>query len=292
MSHLTDHQKGVLAILLAAVLWSTGGLFIKLISLDAVQISFFRSFFAALVFLFLFGRDVLRVNTMTFVNALLYAGVLLFFVMATKTTTAANAIFLQYTAPIYVLILEPLLLRTGLKRINVITITICFGGMFLFFVGDLDPGHMQGNLLALLSGLCFAGFMLGMRKNAPEYQYASIFWGNALLAVVTAYSLLRITAFPVEEFLMVMYLGVVQIGLAYVFFSYGLKRVLAVEASLIAMIEPVLNPIWVLIGYGEIPTVYAIIGGLIILMAVGTRTILVDRERRRTPEDTEESRNR
>ncbi len=277
MTNLADHQKGIIAIFITALMWSTGGLFIKLVTFDAVQISFFRSFFAAIVFFLLFRKKALKINLMTFVNAILYAGVLLLFVIATKTTTAANAIFLQYTAPIYVLILEPLLLKTRYERINIITIILCFGGMFLFFMGELSPGHFEGNLIALLSGIFFGGFMIGMRKNKPEYQFAGIFWGNILLALISLYSIIEIPVFPLNDMLMVSYLGIVQIGLAYAIFSYGLKRVLAIEASLIAMIEPVLNPVWVMIGYGEIPSTYAIFGGLIILVVISVRAFLIDK---------------
>ena len=276
MQSLADHKKGILAVLAAALLWSTGGLFIKLISLNAYQLSGLRSVFAALVFIILFKKKLLDVNGYTFINASFYAGILILFVIATKMTSAANAIFLQYTAPIYVLFLEPLINKTKYEIINVVTIVFCFAGMILFFVGELSPGHMEGNIVALLSGIAFAAFLIGMRKNRPEYQFSSIFYGNVLIAIICLPSFFSIEQFTLPDFGMIAFLGIFQIGLAYAIFSYGLKRVYAIEASLISMIEPVLNPVWVFIWYGEVPAYLAIVGGIIIVSAISLRAFILE----------------
>jgi len=276
MKHLQDHQKGIIAILAAAILWSTGGVFIKLISLNTYQLSFFRSTFAALVFLILFRKVVVYANGFALLNAFFYVVVLIFFVLATKLTTAANAIFLQYTAPIYVLIFEPIINKTKFEKINIITIIICFLGMILFFMGELSPGHLEGNLAALLSGVAFAAFFLGMRKNKSEYQFSSIFYGNIFIALICIPSLFSINALVINDLWMVAYLGIFQIGIAYAIFSYGLKRVYAIEASIIGMIEPVLNPVWVFFGYGEVPSFMAIIGGVIIVATITIRAFILE----------------
>ncbi len=276
MQNLAEHRKGILAVIAAALLWSTGGIFIKLISLNALQLSCLRSIFAALVFIVLFKKKLLEVNGLTFLNAIFYAAILILFVIATKMTTAANAIFLQYTAPIYVLFLEPLINKTKYQLINVITIIFCFIGMTLFFVGELSPGHMEGNIIALLSGVAFAAFLIGMRKNRPEYQFSSIFYGNVLISLVCLPSMFTIEFLHLSDFGMIAFLGIFQIGLAYAVFSYGLKRVYAIEASLISMIEPVLNPVWVFIGYGEVPAFLAIVGGIIIVTAISIRAFILE----------------
>ncbi len=276
MKHLQEHQKGLLAVFAAGLLWSTGGIFIKLVPFSPFQISFFRSFFAAIVFLIIFKKGIFYANLFTFINAILYSAILILFVIATKTTTAANAIFLQYTAPIYVLIFEPLINKTKYEKINIITIAACFVGMTMFFMGKISPGYMLGNILALLSGVAFAAFLLGMRKNKLEYQFSSIFYGNILVSVITFNSLFSISNFTPTNFLMVFYLGVFQIGIAYAIFSYGLKRVYAIEASLISMIEPVLNPVWVFLGYGEVPSFMAIIGGIVIITAISIRAFVFE----------------
>lgn len=276
MNNLTEHQKGLAAIFIAALLWSTGGIFIKLISLNSLQLSALRSLFAAITFFVIFRNKLFKFNIATVVNALFYAGILILFVIATKTTTAANAIFLQYTAPIYVLILEPLLLKTYFERYNILTIVICFVGMLLFFMGELTPGHMNGNIIALLSGVSFAAFLIGMRKNKPEYQYPTIFLGNIFITLISGFALFD-AVFIYDDLLMVSFLGIFQIGIAYAIFSWGLKKVYAIEASLISMIEPVLNPVWVFIGYGEQPSNWAILGGVIILFGIGLRTFILDK---------------
>ncbi len=274
MKNLPEHQKGIIYVLIAALLWSSGGLFIKLISLNAMQLSFFRCSIAALTFAILFRKQIFLFSKLTIINSIFYAIVLISFVIATKTTTAANAIFLQATAPIYVLIFEPIINKTRYEKINVITVAVCVLGMFLFFVGEIETGHLEGNLVALISGITFAAFFLGMKKNDPGYQHSSIFWGNILVALICIPFLISIDSIHADDLWMVSFLGVFQIAIAYAFFSSGLKRIYAVEASIISMIEPVLNPVWVFIGYGEVPSLTAIIGGLIILTSITVRSLI------------------
>jgi drug/metabolite transporter, DME family len=273
---LHEHQIGLLAIFTAAIMWSTGGLLVKLVTFNAMQISFFRCSIAAVVFIILFRKRLLLVNRFTFLTAVFYASVLIAYVIALKLTTAANAIFLQSTAPIYVLIFEPIILKTTYNRINIITIAVCTVGMFFFFMGKISPVHFEGNLVALFSGIMFAALFLGLRKNDSKYQLSSIFYGNVIVALVCIPFLPGIQNVNFSNLWMVTFLGVFQIGLAYAVFSYGLKRVLAVEASIIALVEPVLNPVWVFIGYGEVPSFMAIIGGIIILSAITFRTLIME----------------
>jgi drug/metabolite transporter (DMT)-like permease len=274
MLNISEHQKGIFYVFIAALLWSSGGLFIKLISFSAMQLSFFRCSIAAITFALIFKKQILLVNKLSIINSIIYAVVLISFVIATKTTTAANAIFLQATAPIYVLIFEPLINKTRYERINIITVSVCVLGMILFFVGKLEPGHLEGNLVALISGITFAAFFLGMKRNDQQYQQSSIFWGNILVALICIPFLSTLETISFSDLWMVSFLGVFQIAVAYAFFASGLKRIFAVEASIISMVEPVLNPVWVYVGYGETPSVTAIIGGLIILGAIIIRSVI------------------
>jgi drug/metabolite transporter (DMT)-like permease len=274
MKNSTEHTKGILAVILTALLWSSGGLLIKLVTLTPMQISFFRCLIAAIVFAVLFRQKILKLNPLALLNAFAYAAVLILFVIATKTTTAANAIFLQSTAPIYVLIFEPILTQTKWEKINIITIAVCFIGMILFFMGDLTPGDIKGNIAALLAGVAFATFFLGMKKNDKQYGEASIFYGNLIVSLICVPFLFEMNALTFSDLWKLTFLGVFQIAFAYALFSYGIKRILAVEASIISMLEPVLNPIWVFIGYGEAPSMYAIIGGAIIISAITIRTLI------------------
>jgi drug/metabolite transporter (DMT)-like permease len=268
-----DHKKGLLYVIIAAVLWSSGGLFIKLISLNAMQLSCFRAGVAAITFALIFRKRILIFNKLSLLNSVFYSLVLLSFVMSTKMTTAANAIFLQATAPIYVLIFEPIINKTKYELSNILTVGVCFLGMLLFFVGELQPGHMEGNIIALFSGIMFAAFFLGMKKNDIKHQQSSIFFGNVLVVLISTPFVFSIQTISFSDFWMFTYLGIFQIAVAYAFFASGLRRVYAVEASIISMIEPVLNPVWVYFGYGEVPSVFAIIGGIIILTAIIVRTL-------------------
>ena len=277
MKHLTEHQQGLIAVFAAAILWSSGGLLVKIITLTPMQISFFRCSIAALTFAVIFRKKILQYNRLTVLNSFFYAGVLIFYVIAMKTTTAANAIFLQSTAPIYVLFFEPIINKTKYDKSNIVTIIVCFFGMILFFLGDLAPGQLEGNIYGLMAGILFAAFFLGMKKNNKKYQQSSIFLGNIIVALITLPFIFSIDELSFSNLWMVSFLGVFQIAIAYAFFSFGLKRVFAVEASIISMVEPVLTPFWVFIGYGEVPATTAIIGGVIILTAISLRTIQMGR---------------
>ncbi|HLG32744.1 MAG TPA: EamA family transporter, partial [Ignavibacteriaceae bacterium] len=184
------------------------------------------------------------------------------------------AIFLQATAPIYILIFEPLINKTKYEKSNIITVAVCFVGMLFFFIGELEPGHLEGNLVALFSGFMFAAFFLGMKKNDIKHQQSSIFFGNVLVTIISIPFILSLDMITLDDFWMLGYLGVFQIAIAYAFFASGLKRVFAVEASIISMIEPVLNPVWVFFGYGEVPSFWAIIGGIIIISAILIKTLV------------------
>ncbi len=275
INKLAEHQKGLLFVALAALLWSSGGLLIKLVTFNAMQISFFRCLFAALTFLILFKTQLFKANVFTLVNSIFYATVLILYVMAMKTTTAANAIFLQSTAPIYVLIFEPIIAKTHYEKINIISVAVVFIGMILFFIGKISPEHFEGNIYALLSGVFFAALFLGLKKNKSKYQFSSIFYGNVIVSLVCIPFLSGIQNLNFSNLWMVAFLGIFQIGLAYALFSFGLRRVPAIEASIIALIEPVLNPVWVFIGYGEIPSLMAVTGGIIILSAIVARTLIL-----------------
>lgn len=276
MEKFSEHQKGLAAILLTALLWSSGGLFVKLISLTAMQLSFFRCLIAAIVFAVIFKKQVFYLNGLAVLNSIFYAAVLILFVYSTKATTAANAIFLQSTAPIYVFLIEPLLNKMKYEKINIITVIICSLGMILFFVDEITPGQMNGNIAGLGAGLAFAAMFIGLRMNKKEFQLSSIFYGNMFVAVFTTQYIFSIEQLLVSDMLMVSFLGIFQIGIAYAIFSYGLHRVQAFEASVMSLLEPLLNPLWVFIGYGETPSINAITGGAIILSAILFRTVFVE----------------
>jgi drug/metabolite transporter (DMT)-like permease len=278
----------LLFVLAAAVLWSTGGLFIKWTSISGLELSFGRSLLAAITVAIFTRHEGFGLNRVTALASVLYAALLILFVMATKETTAANAIFLQYTAPVYLLILEPLLYKEKFRSRDLITVTICVLGMSLFFVGKLRPQDVTGNLLALASGFCFACYFLLLRhsKSRAVNRASSVIYGNLLVVLIAAPAGLKVLPrLSSHDALSVVYLGVVQIGLAYTLFTVAMARgVRSLDAGIIGYVEPVLNPIWVYLVLGERPTQWALVGGAIIVIAVVCHTLIEARRGRRLVE--------
>jgi len=278
----------LLFVIAAAVLWSTGGLFIKWTSLSGLELSFGRSLLAAITVAIFTRHEGFGLNKVTALASVLYAALLLLFVLATKETTAANAIFLQYTAPVYLLILEPLIYKEKFRRRDLIVVTACVIGMSLFFVGKLRPQDVTGNLLALASGFCFACYFLLLRHSTARSvnRASSVIYGNLLLVLVVAPIGWR--ALPEmnrHDALSVVYLGVVQIGVAYTLFTVAMARgVRSLDAGIVGYIEPVLNPVWVFLVLGERPSSWALVGGAIIVIAVVCHTLVEARYGRRTAE--------
>lgn len=274
----TKKTSPLLFVVAAALLWSTGGLFIKWTSISGLELSFGRSLLAAITVAIFTRHEGFRLNKVTALAAVLYAALLLLFVLATKETTAANAIFLQYTAPVYLLILEPLFYKEKFRRRDLITVTACVVGMSLFFVGKLRPQDVTGNLLALASGLCFACYFLLLRhRTARDVNRASsVIYGNLLLVLVAAAAGLKVLPqLSLHDGLSIVYLGVVQIGLAYTLFTVAMARgARSLDAGIMGYIEPVLNPVWVFLVIGERPGKWALIGGAIIVLAVVSHTLL------------------
>ncbi|MCC6383229.1 MAG: DMT family transporter [Dehalococcoidia bacterium] len=286
---LPGHRQGLLAVTGAAVLWSTGGLFIKWVSLDALALTMWRSLLAGLAMAALTGMrppHPLRAGWLTWGLALSYAVTLLLFVVATKLTTAANAIFLQYTAPLYLLAIGPFFLDERPSRLDLASVGVAFLGMALFFVGRLEPSDAAGNVAALGSGMAFAAFLILLRQPGcgPTTRPRAIILGNGVLVLaMLAVNLMRrdaaaFTPGPGDAAGLV-FLGVLQIGLAYVLFGFGIALVPALEAALIGMLEPVLNPVWVFLVLGERPGWWAVAGGAVIITAVVVRTVASERRR-------------
>ncbi|HEX9986836.1 MAG TPA: DMT family transporter [Thermoanaerobaculia bacterium] len=274
---MNERRTGLLFIVLAAILWSTGGIGIKAIVDPPLKVTFYRSLFAAIALLLAFGRNVWGVrrwkSTPLFAGAILsYAICLATFVTATKWTTAANAIFLQYAGVVWVMLLSPLVLKEAMRARDAIAIAVALSGMALFFVGRFETRGMAGNAMAIVSSIFFAMLILLLRREHDAAQSA-ITWGNIFIAVALlpfVYQDLRLT---LKSFAVLALLGVFQIALAYVLFVKGLQYVTATQASLTGMLEPVANPVWVLLFLGEQPSLYAIAGAAIVLAAIAWHTV-------------------
>ena len=289
-------------VLFAVLLWSTGGLFIKLTTLDAYQVTFFRSLLAGLTVFIITRRTGLRINAFGIFCSLIYATLLFLFVWATKHTTAANAIFLQYTAPVYILVLAPFVIGERFHLRDLATVIFCIAGMSLFFVGDLTIGDYQGNIAALGSGIFLGLYIMllkhprfvgpqaaSLRASAAEPRevvrpfspVATVIYGNFLLALLTLPS--GIAALPTItplDMAAVGFLGIFQIGISYILFIKGVTGgTRPLDASIIGYIEPLLNPVWVFLFIGERPSSWAVLGGIIIIATVVVHTLIQYRNR-------------
>jgi len=279
----------VILVLLAVALWSTGGLFIKLTTVDAFTVNAGRSLFAAITVAIFTFRKGLKPDLFTLLTSLLYAGTLSCFVYANKNTTAANAIFLQYTAPIYILVFSPFILKEKFRVSDLITVAVCLAGMSLFFLEEqnasnaLAPNVFLGNIAALASGVFFGLYFILLRhpRSLAKNPAISVFYGNLIIVVLMLPLLINNPPqFTPIDFGAIAYLGIFQIGIAYILFTDGIANgVRSLDASIIGFVEPLLNPVWVFIFIGEKPAAWAIVGGVIILTAVIFHTLKENRSK-------------
>jgi drug/metabolite transporter (DMT)-like permease len=261
-----------LLILSAALLWSTAGAAIKRSGLDAWQIAGGRSLVAGAFLLLVVRETRVRPTGRVLLVSLAYAVTVVLFVVATKLTTAANAIFIQDTAPLWVLLLSPWLLREVPTKGELLAVPVYAVGLGLFFLDDLTAGQVTGNFAALASGVAFAFSIVGLRLLRHEGP-AALVYGNLVAAAVTLPLWTSGPAATAPDLALLVYLGVFQLGLAYLAFSRGVTGTPAIEASLLILLEPVLNPIWTFLFVGERPGPWAVVGGGVVLAATAWRTV-------------------
>lgn len=261
-----------LLILAAAALWSTAGAAMKLCQLSGWQIAGGRSLIAGLFLLGYVKEARVRPSLPVLLAAAAYAATVVSFSVANKLTTAANAIFIQDTAPLWVLLFSPVLLGERASRAEILAVPVYGVGLGLFFLDELSPGQLLGNVVALGSGLAFALCIIGLRR-VRELGAAALVSGNLLAAILTLPFWLSGPVPSVADLGIVGYLGVFQLGLAYLLFSRGIVKTPALEASLLILLEPVLNPIWTFLLVGERPGPWALAGGAIVVAATAWRTL-------------------
>ena len=260
-------RKGPLYMAAASVCWSFGGLCIKFVPWGAMSIIGLRAAFAAVVFA-IYRRSVkVELTPGNVASALFLSVTTILFVFANKLTTAAAAILLQFTAPAFIILIELVVDRKKPRPGEIAAVAAVVFGIFLLFAGRLESGGFLGNLFGLASGFTFAGvFFCNRRPDVDTKQ--SLFLGfliNAALGLPFALS--SVSADPVP-WLAVAFMGLVQVGLAYVFFSIGIRSTPALLACLISALEPLLNPIWVALAADEVPGPSALLGGLVIVSSV------------------------
>lgn len=262
-------RRGVLCVFFSAVLYSIGGLCMKLIPWNGMSINGGRNMIALLVIgaYLLLTKHPLRLNRYIALGAVCVSGTNILFCIANKMTTAANAIVLQFTAPIFVLLLSMAIWKKRPKKLDIITCAIVLAGVVCFFVDSLEMGGMVGNILALISGLTYAGVFL-LNEMPDGDPICSVFWGDVISVLTGLPFLLQETAFTPTALTSLVILGAFQVGLAYILICIGLKTTPPVTASLISGIEPVLNPILVAVFYHETIGTMALLGAVIVIGSV------------------------
>lgn len=273
MTDSLTHRRAVLFLLLTAIFWSSSGLLIKLSGWEPLAILSGRSIVTGLVLLVYLRKIDLRFTRLQVAGALSYVGTQLLFITATKLTTAANAIFLQYTAPVYVLLLGYWLLKERPRRADWATMAVILLGLVLFFGDELQVAGVQGNLLAIASGVLLAIMTLCMRGQKEGAPANTFLLGAAIGAVIGLPRLLAAPFTPANVGI-IAYLGVFQMGLALILYSAAARHVPALETSLILTLEPILNPIWVLLVVREVPGPLALLGAVLVLGAITARAIV------------------
>lgn len=264
---MTQQNKGNLYILLTAFLWSIGGILIKYIPMGAIAINASRSVIAFIFFIIYRKSWKIKLNKTIMLAALSLVLTNLLYVTANKMTTAANAIVLQYTAPIFVLIWDCLYQKRAPKKYQYLVVGMAFAGMLLFFCDQLDSGHLLGNIIAIASGVTFSGvfFVNSLPSSSSEDSSMLAFALSALIGIPFYGELQFLNVIGIIALLI---LGIFQLAVAYVVFAKGAKLTTPVSASLIGLLEAMLNPLWVFLFFHETIGRFALLGALIILLAV------------------------
>jgi drug/metabolite transporter, DME family len=271
-----------LAVLAAAVLFSTGGAAIKATTLTSWQVAGLRSAIAAIAFVAFLPAARARPTGRALLAAVAYGATMILFVRATKLTTAANAIFLQSTAPIWIVFLAPRLLGEAVRRRDLVFLAVLAVGLVLFFL-DAPPAYatapdpLRGNLTAVCSGLAWAFTVVGLRwleREGAGGSAQALVAGNVFAVLVCAPLAFPFGPIGALDVAMILYLGTFQIGLAYACLTAGVRALPALEASLLLLVEPVLNPLWTFFFHGEVPGAFALVGAAVILAATAVKTTM------------------
>ena len=271
---MSSKSKAIILLICTAILWSKGGFLIKLIDWHPVAIAGGRSIIAALIMWAYVKKPKFTWSNIQIMGAVAYALTVILFVIANKLTTAANSILLQYTGPIYVALFSYWFLKEKITAIDWITILTVILGMTLFFIEKLSPDGILGNFIAILAGIAFAGLALCLRKQKDGSPLESLILGNILTGIIGLPFIID-SGIPSQQSMIALFvLGIFQLGIPYILYSKAVKHVSALDAVLIPVLEPILNPLWVFLLLGESIGMWPMIGGAIIIVAITTRSIL------------------
>lgn len=284
---MKESTKGTLAMIVTALLWSMGGIFIKMIPWNPLAIAGLRGLIGGgVMYVYLRIRKIKPViNKDTIKIALSLAGVCSTFVAANKLTTAANAIVIQYCAPVYVLLYIAFVQKKKLRPLDIAVVPITILGVSLCFIGQMGNGHLAGDIVAVISGFFFAAMFI-FSEGVPDQTRASGIMQGQFLTALIGLPVLFATrpAFTPQAIGGILILGIFQIGIAYVLYSIAIRSAPLLTCSLLAVLEPLLNPVWVFLFAGENPGIWSLVGGVIVVVVITLWYVYDARQKRTEPE--------
>jgi drug/metabolite transporter (DMT)-like permease len=271
-----DRKKAIIQILIAAVMLSTGGILLKLVDLPSMAIAGSRAIFSAIVVMLYIKKPKFTFSRAQLIGALCYSSMVILFIIANKLTTAANSIVLQFTAPVWVALLSFIVLKERIKWFDFLAIIATGLGMVLFFLDEVGGGSTAGNIVALVSGVALAGVTISLRFQKDGSPIETILLGH-LITIAIGLPFIFGQTIGAQNLIGIFLLGTFQLGLSYIFYSAAIKHLTAMEAILIMVLEPILNPLWVFLLNGERPGALSLLGGGIVLITIAFRGVVANR---------------
>ena len=268
---MKKENLAIIEMLVCATLWSIAGIFIKLIPWNGFAVAGMRSLIAGatIALYMLIARHRFVLSKKTFLAGVLSACVYTCFVCSNKLTTAANAIVLQFTSPVFIVIFTALIYKTRIRKADAAVVTLTLLGIALFFFDQLQPGYVLGNLVAIAAGMFMAGMFMAVGELEGEQRFSGILIGQCLTFLVgLPFILVTKPVFTTTATLSILTLGVFQLGISYILYVKSSRYCPPLACCLLGAVEPLLNPVWVLIFDGERPGIFALIGGVIVVVSI------------------------
>lgn len=280
MKNSVSKNAAVLSMVFCAVLWSTAGIFIKFLPWNPMVIAGFRSLISAGLYLLYmkYEKTAFCVNRQSVFSGLALMSTFLFFVAANKFTTSANAIVLQYSAPIFILILSAVFFHQKFRLADILTVAATSAGISLFFLDKISGGYLFGNLLALAAGLSFASMFVITGRADRDSRSSGILLGHIFTSIVgIPFIVVSPTSVTPVTIAVILAMGIFQLGIPYILYGIAIRKCSPLACSLISAVEPLLNPVWVFLYTGEAPSFFALVGGAIVIGAVVIWTLVSSR---------------
>lgn len=283
---MNNYIKALICMIASSVLVSFGGLFLKVIEWHPLATIGLRSLITILCMYPLIPKPIFAKSKAVYLGGLAFALQILTYAIAIQYTTAANAIMIQYTAPVYVILINLVLHRMKPSRLELTTVLVVLGGLLLFFLDDISVGSTQGNIFSLISGMSYACMVVCMRKERDDSSLRVMFWGNVFI-FLAGLPFMPAAGIPSKESVaLIVAAGVFQMALPYILMAFAVKYLSAVQTILLAVLEPILNPVWVFLVVGEAPGIKALLGTVVVIAAI-TRKSLKEIKAEKDPPNSE-----